>query len=187
MLHYQFIKVAKQHGEHIAIVDCNLNRKITYEQALIGSLILSRRFRKMERGRIGIMLPTSSAAALSIIGATMGGLSPVMINYSTGAEKNCHYAQRQCDFKTIVTTRALLDKTGCPLLPSMILIEDIMGKLGKFEKALAYLKSRLPTKLLCWLCGKHNPEASAVVLFTSGSEKDPEGGSTYPSQYPVKY
>ena len=95
MLHHQFIKSARQHPDRIAIIDCNLDRDITYQQALIASLILARRFRNMETGRIGVMLPTSSAAALSIIGATMAGLAPVMINYSTGAEKNCHYAQRQ--------------------------------------------------------------------------------------------
>jgi len=174
MLHYQFIDTAKRYRKRIAINDCNLRRSISYQQALIGSLILARRFKKMERGRIGILLPTSSAAALSIIGASMGGVAPVMINYSTGAEKNCLYAQRQCDFKTIVTTQALLDKTGCPRLPDMVLIEDIMGNLSKYEKSLAFLKSRLPAKLLCWLCGKNNLDASAVVLFTSGSEKDPK-------------
>ncbi|MBL4819512.1 MAG: AMP-binding protein [Gammaproteobacteria bacterium] len=174
MLHHKFIETAKHLGDHVAIIDCNLNRDITYKQALIASIILARRFKKLERGRIGILLPTSSAAALSIVGATMAGLTPVMINYSTGAEKNCHYAQRQCDFKTIIATRALLEKTGCPLLPGMILIEDIMGNLGNFEKALGFMKSILPVPLLCRLYGKHNPQASAVVLFTSGSEKDPK-------------
>jgi len=174
MLHHQFIKSAKGNLDKTAIIDCNLGRDINYQQALIGSLVLARRFGKMERGRIGIMLPTSSAGALSIIGATLAGLTPVMINYSTGAEKNCYYAQRQCDFKTIVTTKGLLEKTGCPMLPGMVLIEDIMSKLGKAEKAFAFLKSKLPTAALCSICGKKNPQASAVVLFTSGSEKDPK-------------
>ncbi|MBT8145652.1 MAG: AMP-binding protein [Gammaproteobacteria bacterium] len=174
MLHHRFIRSAKSNQSKTAISDCNLGRDLTYQQTLIGSLILARRFGKMERGRIGIMLPTSSAGALSIIGATMAGLAPVMINYSTGAEKNCLYAQRQCDFKTIITTKGLLEKTGCPMLPEMVLIEDIMGNLGKTEKALAFLRSKLPTSLLCWISGKNNPETSAVVLFTSGSEKDPK-------------
>ncbi|MEZ5488775.1 MAG: AMP-binding protein [Gammaproteobacteria bacterium] len=174
MLHHQFIRTAKRNLRKTAIIDCNRNRELNYEQALIAALILARRFGRLERGRIGIMLPTSSAGALAIIGATMAGLAPVMINYSTGAEKNCLYAQRQCDFKTIVTTRGLLDKTGCPPLPDMVFIEDIMGSLGKGEKALAFCKSRLPAGLLCLLSGKRNSQASAVVLFTSGSEKDPK-------------
>ena len=174
MLHYQFIESAKRNRGKVAIIDCNLKRDITYEQALIASLILARRFKKLERGRIGIMLPTSSAAALSIVGATMGGLTPVMINYSTGAEKNCLYAQRQCDFKTIVTTKGLLEKVDCPLLPGMILIEDVMASLGKLEKALGFLKSRLPTSILKWISGRNKPQDNAVVLFTSGSEKDPK-------------
>jgi len=174
MLHHQFIRTAKRLPDKTAIIDCNLNRELSYQQVLIAALILARRFRRLEQGRIGIMLPTSSAGALSIIGATLAGLAPVMINYSTGAEKNCRYAQRQCDFKAIVTTRGLLEKTGCPALPDMVFIEDVMGSLGRVEKAWAFLKSRLPTRLLCLLSGRRNPQAPAVVLFTSGSEKDPK-------------
>jgi len=174
MLHHRFIRAAKKYSQCIAIIDCNLHCNVSYEQALIGSLILARRFKKLERRRIGILLPTSSVAALSIIGSSMGGLTPVMINYSTGIEKNCLYAQRTCDFKTIITTQTLLDKTGCTKLPEMVLIEDIMGSLSKFERGLAFIKSRLPSKLLCWLSGKHSIEASAVVLFTSGSEREPK-------------
>jgi len=174
MLHHNFIRSARKNRHKTAIIDCNFNRDVSYEQALVASLMLARRFRKMEGGRIGVMLPTSSAGALAIIGATMAGLAPVMINYSTGAEKNCLYAQRQCDFKTIITTRTLLEKTGCPVLPDMVFIEDLLGSLGRREKAWAYLKSRLPSSLLCLLNGKQDSEASAVVLFTSGSEKDPK-------------
>ncbi len=174
MLHHQFIQTAKDYPDKLAIIDCNLGRDISFKRALIGALILARRLAKLERGRIGIMLPTSSAAALSVIGANMAELTPVMINYSTGAEKNCLYAQRQCDFKTIITTRGLLEKIDCPLLPDMVLIEDIMADLGATEKALAFLKSKLPVPILRYLCGKNDPEASAVILFTSGSEKDPK-------------
>ncbi len=120
------------------------------------------------------MLPTSSGAALAIVGAVMAGLTPVMINYSTGAKNNCLYAKQQCDFETIVTARALLDKTGCPELPNMVFLEEIMAGLGKTEKALAFAKSKLPTKLLKRLTGKEDLEQAAVILFTSGSEKEPK-------------
>ena len=120
------------------------------------------------------MLPTSSGAALTIIGAVMSRLTPVMINYSTGAEKNCLFAQKKCDFKVIVTTKALLEKTGCKQLPDMVFIEDIMANLGGFEKALAFLKSKLPLSLLKRIAGKPNLDKPAVILFTSGSEKEPK-------------
>ena len=152
-----------------------MHRDVTYSQVLLGSLVLARRLRKLERGRIGIMLPPSSGGALAVVGALMGGLTPVMINYSTGAAKNCEYAQAQCDFRTIVTARALLERVGCDELPGMVFMEDIMAGLGRCEKLLAYLKSRLPLGRLEHITGSGDLDSPAVILFTSGSEKDPKG------------
>jgi acyl-[acyl-carrier-protein]-phospholipid O-acyltransferase/long-chain-fatty-acid--[acyl-carrier-protein] ligase len=174
MLQHRFIDSAISNPDKIAFIDRSTERDISYSQALLASLILARRFGKLERGRIGIMLPTSSGGGLAIIGAVMAGRTPVMINYSTGAEKNCRYAQDSCDFRIIITTKALLEKTGCAHLPEMVFIEDILSSLGKFEKATAFLKSKLPRPLLKRLVGKSNLDLPAVILFTSGSEKEPK-------------
>lgn len=174
MLQHRFLDSVARNPDKIAFIDRSTGRNLTYSQTLIAALILSRRFRKLERGRIGIMLPTSSAGALAVIGASMAGRTPVMINYSTGAENNCLYAQDSCDFRVIVTTRTLLEKCGCRELPDMVFIEDLLGDLGQIEKAFALLKSRLPRFLLRPLCGRMNLDAPAVILFTSGSEKQPK-------------
>ena len=174
MLQHRFIDSALRHPKKIAFIDRSLGRDVSYSQALLASLILARRFRKMERGRIGIMLPTSSAGGIAIIAALMADRTPVMINYSTGAEKNCLYAQEQCDFRVIVTAKALLEKAGCKQLPNMVFIEDILGALGKSEKLLAFIKSKLPVSLLKRATGRSNLDSPAVILFTSGSEKEPK-------------
>lgn len=174
MLQHRFIDSALRNPEKIAFIDRSVGRNISYSQALLASLILARRFKKLERGRIGIMLPTSSAGGLAVIAALMANRTPVMINYSTGAEKNCHYAQEQCDFRVIVTARALLEKAGCEQLPNMLFIEDILGSLGKVEKGLAFIKSKLPRTLLKRAVGRSNLDSAAVILFTSGSEKEPK-------------
>ena len=56
----------------------------------------------------------------------------------------------------------------------MIFIEDILASLGRFEKALAFVKSILPTALLKRIGGAIKLDRAAVILFTSGSEKDPK-------------
>ncbi len=174
MLQHRFIDSAISNPDKIAFIDRATNRDISYKQALLASLILARRFKKLEHGRIGIMLPTSSAGGLAVIGALMAGRTPVMINYSTGAEKNCVYGQEQCDFRVIITTKTLLEKTGCKQLPDMIFIEDIFSSLKSFEKALAFIKSKLPLPLLKRVTGRSNLNQPAVILFTSGSEKEPK-------------
>ena len=92
--------------------------------------ILARKFRKHRDGFIGVMIPNSAGSVLSILGIIMAGKVPVMINYSTGAADNAIYAQKKCGFRTIITSKALLDKIGCPKIKGMIFIEDIMKTIG---------------------------------------------------------
>ena len=174
MLQHRFIDTVRANPDKLAIIDRTTGRDVSYSRALIAALILARRFRQIERGRIGIMLPTSAGGALAIIGAIFADQTPVMINYSTGAEKNCLYAQQKCDFRKIITARALLEKTGCAELPDMVFIEDILENLSRPEQLLALIKSKMPTSWLKRVSGSHDLNKPAVVLFTSGSEKDPK-------------
>jgi len=166
--------MAKKNASKLAIIDKTLNKKVTYSKALIGALILSSKFKKYEEGFIGIMIPTSAGSALATVGALMSGRVPVMINYSTGAEANARYAQMKCNFKTIITSRALLEKINCPVVEGMVMLEDIMASITTGEKLKAALKSKLPVNLLLNLIHKGSEDESAVILFTSGSEKDPK-------------
>lgn len=166
--------MAKKNASKLAIIDKTLNKKVTYSKALIGALILSKKFKKYEEGFIGIMIPTSAGSALATVGALMSGRVPVMINYSTGAEVNARYAQSKCNFRTIITSRALLEKINCPVVEGMVMLEDIMASITTAEKLSAALKSKLPAGLLLNMIHKGSEDESAVILFTSGSEKDPK-------------
>ncbi|NLP10863.1 AMP-binding protein, partial [bacterium] len=125
ILHHAFIKSAKARGNKLAIIDCTTERNVTYSKALIASLMLAKYLHRYKEGFIGIMIPTSAGAILSTLGTVMAGKVPVMINYSTGAAENCEYAQAKCGFRTVITSRALVEKIGCRLVPGMIFIEDI--------------------------------------------------------------
>ncbi|MCX6145774.1 MAG: bifunctional acyl-ACP--phospholipid O-acyltransferase/long-chain-fatty-acid--ACP ligase, partial [Candidatus Kapabacteria bacterium] len=89
MLHHQFIKTAKKFSNKLAIVDKTTNKSLTYSKALIASLILADKLKKYDKGFIGIMIPTSAGSILTVLASLLSGRVPVMINYSTGAEKNC--------------------------------------------------------------------------------------------------
>lgn len=175
LLHQKFIEVAKKYGPKMFIIDRTTGRKLTYQRGLIASIILAEKFKKYDAGFIGIMLPTSAGAALSVLGALMSGRVPVMINYSTGAAQNCEFAQQKCDFKTIITARALLEKINCPVVPGMVLIEDLLAGVSGFDKIRAALRTKLPMSMLTARYGQGNENDTAFILFTSGSEKDPKG------------
>lgn len=174
MLHHQFIKTAKKFSNKLAIIDKTTNKKYTYLEALIASFIIADKLKKYDKGFIGVMIPTSAGSILSVLGALISGRVPVMINYSTGAEKNCLYAQERCDFRTIITSKALLQKIKCPVVDGMIFIEDILQTISIMDKVHNAVKAQLPTKVLTKLVHQGNEDDNAIILFTSGSEKEPK-------------
>jgi len=174
LLHQEFIKIARKFPGKLAIIDRTTEKNVTYSKALIASLILARKFSRYADGFIGIMIPTSAGCMLSILGVLMAGKVPVMVNYSTGAAGNAEYAQKKCGFKTIITSKALLEKISCRVIPGMVFIEDIMEGLGAADKIAALLKSKLPLGLLLKNIHQGEADDNVVILFTSGSEKDPK-------------
>ena len=174
LLHHKFIETAKKQGEKMAIIDRTADREVTYSRALIASLILGSEFKKFHKGFIGVMIPTSAGCALTVLGALMSGRVPVMINYSTGAAENCRYAQKKCAFHTIITSKALLKKIDCPHVDDMVYIEDIMANLSILKKIKAAAISKLPAGAIQKLVAGGDVHDDIVILFTSGSEKDPK-------------
>ena len=174
LLHHVFIKTARKHGRKTAFIDIGTDRRITYSRALTGALLLSRKFGEFPPGFIGIMLPTSAGAGLSIVAALMSGRVPVMINYSTGAEQNVRYAQKKCDFRTVITSQRLLQKIDCPEVEGMVFIEDVMAGVSTMEKVKAAAMARLPASMIIKRVFQCSEDDNAIILFTSGSEKDPK-------------
>ncbi len=174
LLHHRFVHTAKAHARKPAVIDRTTGTRLSYGRALVGALVLAGRFRRLDEGFVGVMLPTSAGCILSVLGTLLSGRTPVMINYSTGAEANCRYAQEKCGFRTIITSRKLIRKLECPEVPGMLFLEDLLAEVTLLEKAAVALRARLPARLLLRDTAADREDAPAVVLFTSGSERDPK-------------
>jgi acyl-[acyl-carrier-protein]-phospholipid O-acyltransferase / long-chain-fatty-acid--[acyl-carrier-protein] ligase len=170
----QFIRTAKAHESKLAVVDRATGQRVTYRDALLRSLLLSRKFRHYAPGMIGVMIPTSGGAIYSVIAALMSGHTPVMINYSTGAAQNCEMAQRRLAFRTVITSRALLDKIKCPTVDGMVCIEDLAADVSPLNKVGAFLRSSMSADRICRSVHVGEDDDRAVILFTSGSEREPK-------------
>lgn len=173
-LHHQFIAKAKEFHSKKAVHDFTANRELSYEKMLIASLILKNYIKDMDSGFIGIMIPTSAGCILAKIAVLMSGRTPVMINYSTGAEQNARFAQQKCDFRTIITSRALLEKIDCRPVEGMVFLEDIMASVTTAAKLRAAVLAKLPAAVIRRLVHSGDSDETAVILFTSGSEKEPK-------------
>ncbi len=174
ILHEEFIKIAKKNGKKDAIIDRGREKRVTFGKSLIAALMLSEKFHAYKKGFVGVMIPNSAGAILTTLGVLISGRVPVMINYSTGASENCEYAQMKCGFRTIITSKALIEKIGCRLVPGMVFIEDVMETISTLDKLKAALRSKMPFKVIKRSLPKSHEEDNVVILFTSGSEKDPK-------------
>ncbi len=174
LLHQHFVRTAKAFPGKVALIDRGTGTRLTYARALIGALLLADQLEAGDAGFIGIMLPSTAGCVLSILGTLLAGRTPVMINYSTGAAQNCAFAQQRCAFRTIITSKALLTRINCPVVPGMLFLEDMLASVTPFAKARSALRAKLPTALLLKTVHQGAPDDAAVVLFTSGSERDPK-------------
>jgi acyl-[acyl-carrier-protein]-phospholipid O-acyltransferase / long-chain-fatty-acid--[acyl-carrier-protein] ligase len=170
----QFVRTAKAHEHKLAIIDRATGQRISYRDTLLRALLLSRAFRRYAPGMIGVMIPTSGGAIYTVIAALMSGRTPVMINYSTGAAQNCEMAQRRLAFRTVITSRALLEKIKCPAVDGMVFIEDLAAGVSALAKLNAFLRASMSADRICRHVHHCQDDDHAVILFTSGSEREPK-------------
>ncbi len=168
-LHAEIIRAAKKYGGRTAVIDSFSGKNYTYRKLITAAFLFSDIISRKDEDFIGIMLPMSGGAFISLLGVMITGKVPVMINYSTGAENNIRYARNKCGFKTIITSRKLCERLGVKQDKGFIFVEDISESLTFFSKLTAFLKSCLPYRFIA----DKTSDDIAVILFTTGSEKEP--------------
>ena len=174
VLHHLFIENAKKYPKKIAVIEHATGKEITYENLLIASLVFKDVFAKFPSKFVGIMIPPAPGGIIAILGALFAGKTPVLINYSTGAIENSKYAQKKCGFRTIITSKKLLEKLNLKPLKDMVLMEDLAEKVNIIHKVKGKILSKLPAEtIINKIIEPANKNDNVVLLFTSGSEKDP--------------
>jgi acyl-[acyl-carrier-protein]-phospholipid O-acyltransferase/long-chain-fatty-acid--[acyl-carrier-protein] ligase len=125
-LHRQFVRTARKFPLRFAMADAQ-NKKVTFGAALVKTVFLARRLKKIWSGQnmVGIFLPPSVPGALVNFAALLCGKVPVNLNY-TLSEATLASCAKQCELKTIITSRMFLEKVKLTLPCETIYLEDVV-------------------------------------------------------------
>jgi long-chain-fatty-acid--[acyl-carrier-protein] ligase len=159
--------------KEVAAADDN-SGALTHERLLVGALLMARRFANLPAPNVGVLLPSSVACDVALMGLYLAGKLPVVLNWTTGPA-NLEHAARIMSLTHVVTSRAFVDRISVQVPGTEYLyLEDLRKGVGKFESLRTLLAVRFLPGGVRSSTPRPNPDSPAVVLFTSGSEKAPK-------------
>ena len=156
-------------------------KAFSYDKLITASLVLGNIFVPItQKGEnVGIILPSSITTVAMILGLSHRGRVPAMLNFSAGL-KNILACSAAAQVKTVVTSRrfaeagkfeSLMDSLQESGLKIIWLEDFAKANVSIFTKISAWFKARF----MRVSDAKGDPDAPALLLFTSGSEGTPKG------------
>lgn len=173
-----FLNVCERMGSSLACVD-HLEA-FSYLRLKSLALGLVRRLKQVPGERIGILLPPSGEAYAIILGLFLAQKTVVMLN-STLGPKHLDEVIQSAGLKAIFTTSQVMEHLAWDISDKLedkiILLEEMRRELTFDERREGLQLARKTAKELQALLGLNQltGEETAVILFTSGTEKSPKG------------
>lgn len=173
-----FLLICKKMGTSAACLDRN-SGLLRYKRLQIGSIALAKKLRDIQGDYVGVMLPSSVGAYLSILACLLAGKIPVMLNWTAGTRALDH-ALDVSEFSVVLTSMKFLDNLEDSNLGKIEekfrFLEDLKKEISFADKLSALFLSKRSVNAQLKSLGLQDlsPERPAVLLFTSGTEALPK-------------
>ncbi|GGJ98623.1 acyl-[ACP]--phospholipid O-acyltransferase [Pseudomonas matsuisoli] len=179
-----WIDSVKRRTAGMAMAD-GLGKPLKAGEALSASIAMARRFAKLSpEQNVGVLLPTSNAGVLANMAALLAGKTIINLNYTASREALAS-ALDQAQIRTVYTSQKFIQKLEQRGLPvsevlagrQLVMLEELRKDFSKVEMIATWVAVKvLPAfALKALFCKPVDPQSTAAILFSSGSEGMPKG------------
>ncbi|AAD19060.1 2-acylglycerophosphoethanolamine acyl transferase/acyl carrier [Chlamydia pneumoniae TW-183] len=174
-----FLILCSEHEEGIACFDEHLG-SLSYRELRNAIIAVAIKVSKFSEDRVGVMMPASIGAFIAYFGILLAGKTPVMMNWSQGL-RELRACTKTVEVRRVLTSQQfikhLTEVQGFVEYPfDLMYMEDVRKRLSWWEKCRIGLYSKCSVPWLLRIFGVSGVESddTAVILFTSGTEKLPK-------------
>jgi len=171
------------HGRKHIIAEDIERSPISYQKLIHRSILLGDALQPdtQQGDYVGILLPNMVNTVVTFFALQVHGRIPAMLNFSAGATAMLNFCAT-ANIKVVYTSKrfisyakleAVIEKLSTQV--EIYYLEDVVENISLTKKILSVFTAKFPTSAYVRRLAQHDPDAPAVVLFTSGSEGTPKG------------